>query len=92
MKSRLVAILVAGFVTSAHCGQFTPQEQALLEKHLVAEVFRPNERSGHREVTALPPEAAQKRLLAEAEARYHSTAFFIHCFMNVAADEYNSSK
>ena len=123
MKTTLAILFIAGFAVSGHCGRFTPEEQALLQKHLVMEVYRPNEHSGHRietitgskgsgpvltfvfgredaqiairagrEVSTLPSDVAQRRLLAAAASRYPGHEFFIHCFMNVAADAYNSTK
>ena len=123
MRTTLLIVLVAGFASSAQCGEFTAQEQALLEKHLIMESYRPNEHSGHRietvigskgsgpvltlifgmedseiakkagrEVAALPPDVATKRLLAAAQSRYPGNAFFIQCFMNVSADSYNIGK
>lgn len=48
MKTTLAILFIAGFAASAHCGNLTRQEQALLDKGLTMELYRPTERSGHR--------------------------------------------
>jgi hypothetical protein len=46
MKTKLAVLILAGFSVSAHCGELTAQEQALLNKGLFAERCDPSEHSG----------------------------------------------
>lgn len=48
MKRIVVILIFAGFTVSARCGQFTPEEQALVDKHLIIFVCLPNRHSGHK--------------------------------------------
>ena len=125
MNTKLTILLCAAFAVSAHCGQLSPEEQALFDRHLVVEVIRPGEHSGHHIETmtgskgsgpalvfvfgqedveaarksglemaakGLGPDAAVQHLLAEAREKYHGDKFFTKCFMDEAANAYNSTK
>lgn len=119
MKRTLIAILIAGFPLSAQCGDFTPEEQGLLDRHMIMEVFAPTQHSGHcvrapkgipvlifvfgREdaeparkegaalaVAGYKPDVAVQQLLVTARGKYPSDPFFVKCWMDVAANAYNS--
>jgi hypothetical protein len=125
MKSNLTILLFLGLATKAFCGDFTPQEQALIAQGLVVEVKRLDQHSGHQagiihgskgsgpvemfifgmEDAAAArkaglqmaqkgygPDEAVKRLLEEARAKYGNHRFFVKCFMDEAANAYNSTK
>jgi hypothetical protein len=125
MKRTLMAILVGGVVASAQCGQLTPEEQALMDRHMIVEVHLSEQPSGHKIVVikgpkgsgpvlmfnfgreddeiarkaglemaskGYPPQSAVNGLLVEARRRYPNSPFFVRCFMNEAANAYNSRK
>jgi len=64
MKAIVVTILLAGFAAWARCGEFTPEEQALLDRHLVMEVHLPEQHSGHKIVTMTGPTGKRGPVLA----------------------------